>query len=520
MVKRVMTGCMLIFIPLFFQNVYAQSTIRGLVTDAVSKPLVQANVLLLKGSDSSLVKGTLTNQKGQYILENVSPGKYIVTYTFTGFKQVYSSAFSITSNEKETDLGNIKLPEEKLKLEDVTVTAKKPLFEQKADRLIVNVAGSITSSGSTALDVLERSPGIRVDRQNNSLSINGKNGVVVMINGKINYMPVSGLVQMLAGMSADNIEKIEIITTPPANFDAEGNAGFINIVLKSNPNYGTNGSFSLSMGYGNKENTSANINLNHRKGKVNLYGSYSFSREHQLELFSFYRKIDYGGKTTETSTNTNRDPVGNVHNIRFGIDYQLSKKTIIGAILGAYDNKWKMDAANDATVTINQKIYSLLSIDNDEINHWKNLMGNVNIQHTLKGTSKITADVDYVYYGDNNPNNYLNSYYNSAGTFLYEENTRSTKLTPINIFAGKADYTGKLGKKIDLETGIKISNSHFTNDVGVAKLIRNSWTYDDTLTAKYKLREQISAAYASVSIAANDKITIRQDCVTNTRIPI
>ena len=121
-----------------------------------------------------------------------------------------------------------------LMLDAVEVKARKPLFEQRIDRLVVNVAESITSAGSTALEVLERSPGVIVNRQNNDISMAGKSGVIVMINNKISRLPMDALIQMLEGMPADNIEKIELITTPPANFDAEGNAGIINIILKKN----------------------------------------------------------------------------------------------------------------------------------------------------------------------------------------------------------------------------------------------------------------------------------------------
>src|SRR5665213_4256511 len=105
------------------------------------------------------------------------------------------------------------------------------MFEQKIDRMVINVKNSITDAGGSALDVLEKSPGVTVNRQNNSIAINGKNGVVVMINGRLTYMPMDALFQLLAGTNADNIEKIELITTPPAKYDAEGNAGYINIVL-------------------------------------------------------------------------------------------------------------------------------------------------------------------------------------------------------------------------------------------------------------------------------------------------
>lgn len=488
---------------------YSQITIKGTVTDSAGKPIQQANVLLVKSIDSSLVKGTITNDKGQFLLDKIREGNYRISYSFSGYKQVYSKLLTITKSSKDLDTKNMSLYHDPLELKKVTVTVKKQLFEQKIDRMVINVAGSITSAGSTALDVLERSPGVIVDRNNNSLSINGKNGVVVMINGKVNYMPLSAVVQMLSGMSADNIEKMEIITTPPANFDAEVNAGFINIVLKSNPNYGTNGSVSVSAGYGKKDNSAADISINHRKGKVNLYGSYSFARIHQLQVFSFYRKVVSDGKVIETNTTSNRDPVRYLHNVRFGIDYQLTKKTVIGGIVAAFDNKWTMDAVNNVSVVINNKTDTLLRIDNDEINHWQNLLGNLNVQHTLKGDSKITADIDYVYYKDNNPTNYLNSYSNGSGAFIYSENTKSTKLTPINIGAAKIDYTGKIGKKVDIETGAKIANSRFTNNVGVAKLLQNNWKYDDSLSAKYKLKENISAVYASFNIAVNDKTTVK-----------
>ena len=509
--RGILIKCAIFFVSSnsFTSGIFSQVRIKGTVTDSAGKAIYQANVLLLKKADSSLVKGTITNEKGQFLLERINEGNFLVSYSYSGYKQIYSAPFTITKSSQDITVKSVSLYHNPLELQKVTVSVKKQLFEQKIDRMVINVAGSITSAGSTALDVLERSPGVIVDRNNNSLSINGKNGVMVMINGKINYMALTAVVQMLAGMSADNIEKIEIITTPPANLDAEGNAGFINIVLKSNPNYGTNGSFAVSGGYGNKEQSSADININHRKGKVNLYGSYSFSGIHQLQVFDFYRKVINDQKVIETTTSSHRDPLRYSHNVRFGIDYQLTKKTIVGGIFGGYDNKWTMSALNNVSIAVNDKNDTLLRIDNNEINHWKNLLGNINLQQTLKGDSKLTADLDYVHYFDNNPTNYANSYFDANSVFMYSENTRSTKLTPINIAAAKVDYTGKIGKKVNIESGIKFAASGFTNDVGVAKLEQNNWKFDDSLTAKFKLKENIAAAYTSVSIAINDKTSLK-----------
>ena len=118
----------------------------------------------------------------------------------------------------------------------------------------------------------------------------GKEGVAIMINGKINYMPAEAVVQILGGMNASNIEKMELITTPPANFDAEGNAGVINIILINNPDQGMNGSVSQTLGYGKGERSAGSTNFNYRKSKTNLYGDYSFSRDKIDQFLGFFRR--------------------------------------------------------------------------------------------------------------------------------------------------------------------------------------------------------------------------------------
>src|SRR5438046_2158388 len=157
------------------------------------------------------------------------------------------------------------------------------MFEQKIDRMVINVKNSITSTGGTALDVLEKSPGVSLNRQNNTIALNGKSGVAVMLNGKRTYMAMDAIVQLLDATSANNIEKIELITTPPSKYDAEGNAGYINIVLINNPYTGNSGSYFINAGYGKKELGGAGINFNYRSSKINLFGNYSFMYHHYIQ---------------------------------------------------------------------------------------------------------------------------------------------------------------------------------------------------------------------------------------------
>lgn len=486
----------------------AQTKIYGRVVNITGSPVPGASVLLLKAIDSSLVKGMISNATGIYGFENATAGNYKIAASFTGYKVQYSASF-VVAGQNEIAIDALKLSDEEVQLAEVTVSAKRPLFEQKMDRMIVNVASSITAAGSTALEVLERSPGIIIDRQNNSLSMNGKNGVVVMINGKINRMPLSAVVQMLANMTADNIEKIELITTPPANFDAEGNAGYINIVLKQNTQFGTNGSYTLTGGYGKGEITEASINFNHRKGKYNLYGDYSFSRARSWQLFEFYNKILYGGKISEKYSAADRDFVNLNNNGRIGVDYELSKKTIAGLLFSSYDDRVEIESTNNSSLLVNRILDTALRIKNNELNNWRNYSGNANLQHTFSENQKLTVNLDYIYYKDNNPVNYLNSYYDGLGNFIYDQKVKSTKETPIQFWVGAADYTRKLSKKVQLESGLKTTQSKFKNNVAINRMIQSGWQKDGSLSANYDLKETINAAYSAMSITFNEKLSMK-----------
>ncbi|MES1219560.1 MAG: outer membrane beta-barrel protein, partial [Bacteroidota bacterium] len=490
---------------MLFVHSYGQSHIRGSVVDIRGEPLGNANVLLLNSRDSSLIKGLVSTKTGTYSFENIKPGNYFITSTFVGLKQIYSPGFQVEANKAEINITALKFTEGEAQLAEIRVVAKKPLFEQKIDRMVINVATSITAAGSTVLEVLERSPGIIVDHQNNALSMNGKSGVVIMINGKISRMPMSAVMQMLSGMSSSNIEKIELITTPPANYDAEGNAGYINIVLKNNTQYGTNGSYSLTAGYGRGPITSASLNFNHRKGKVNLYGDYSFSRRDYKQVFSFYRKVINQGKAVETIVSTDRDPLQVNYDGRLGVDFEIDKKTIIGALITAYNNRFSMQAQNNSNVFLDGKLDTIVTIANKEIHNLLNYGANINVQHSFSANEKFLINLDYIYYKDKNPVTYLNTYFNGNRVFLYDQQTRSNKSTPIEFWTGTFDYSKKLSKKADLEAGVKGTISKFENDVKIERVVQNNWTIDPELTAKYQLNENITAAYASLSVAFSEK---------------
>ncbi len=497
----------LFFLIVAVQSTFAQVKITGSVANSSDKPVNDANVLLLNEADSLLVKGTVTPASGEFHFENVKPGKYIIQASFTGFKQYFSTSISITKQDFNT--GVIKLSNDDKSLTGVTVTARKPMFEQKIDRMVINVKNSITSAGGSALEVLEKSPGVVVNRQSNSIGLNGKEGVVLMINGKISRMTSDALVHMLSGMNASNIDRIELITTPPSNFDAEGNAGFINIILISNPNKGFNGSFSSTMGYGKGYTPAGSVNFNYRNKKINLFGDYSFTWHNQEQVLNFYRSYVRQSILTENTSENIRKPEAGYQMARLGIDIQLSPKTVIGFLTGGYNSKWQMTALNSLSIVKNNVLDTSVFIDNSELNQWKHFMGNINFSHTIKAGETITADVDYLYYTDNNPNEYTNKYFNGYGAALGVEQTRSSKLTPLNFWVGKFDYNKRISKKLTAEAGMKLAMSQFSNNVAVENGGANNWVKDPELTANYKLKEDIAAAYMAFNIEATAKTSLK-----------
>ncbi len=502
-------SCLLLFVLIAANSLSAQNTITGKITSIDLKPIGNANILVLNLPDSSLVRGDVTNSLGQFSLQNIPAGTYLVSCSFIGYQTKF--LIGIQSGPKTTDLGSILLNTEEVNLAAVKVVSRAPMFEQKIDRMVVNVKNSITSAGSTVLDVLQKSPGVMVNKQAGTISMSGKNGVNVMINGKLSYMPPEAIIQMLNGMSANNVERIELITTPPAKFDAAGNAGYINIVLITNPDIGFNGSYSITLAAFYGTSPAADFNFNYRTPKANLYGSYSFLRSTNIitPIIANYRKVIYQGKTTETNTTSNRFPIQLNHNIRLGYDYQLSKKTTIGLLTSAYSTKWTMDAFNYIFKFTNGAADTSIKVNNDEINHWKNWMGNVNIQHNINSGEELSFNLDYLYYDDHNPNNYFNQYYNPGAQLIKAENTRSSKKTIIHILPVQIDYKKKLSAKADFETGIKAVSSKFTNDVRVENLVQSAWKPDTDFTAKYFLREDIGAAYISVKINTSEKNSMK-----------
>ena len=204
--------------------------VKGEVKDENQKPVSGITVSLLKSKDSSLVKAAITDNSGSYVFEGIKEGVYLLGITAVGFQPSFSQPLEVKEGADMAMPSFSLLPQAK-GLKEVVVTAKKPMFEQKPDKMVVNVEASPTNAGANALEILEKSPGVSVDRDGN-ISLKGKAGVQVFIDGKPAYLSGADLANYLRNMQGTQLDQIEIMTNPPAKYDAAGNSGIINFKTK------------------------------------------------------------------------------------------------------------------------------------------------------------------------------------------------------------------------------------------------------------------------------------------------
>lgn len=486
----------------------AQLTVTGEVRDDAGAAVPFANVQLLAAADSALVAGTVADEAGVFTLERVAPGAYRLHVSLIGYREHLSEVLTLSGSGTRR-VGPFTLRPDVHEMQELSVEARRELYEHQGDRLVINVGTSVTLAGATALEVLERSPGVVVDRLSETISLVGKSGVRVMINGRLSHIPADGLVPYLSGLSADDIERIELITSPPADLDAEGNAGYINLVLKRHPDDGLSGTANASAGYGAGGLGNTGTSVNYRRNRISVYGSYAFRWNSQPQFFSNFRRVVADGGTTEMPTVSERDPVRRHHNARLGLDYQVGSSTTVGALVAAYDNALNVEAHNRLTISHDGTPVTRLDSDSDELNHWQHLMGNLNLRHQLGSHGTISTDLDYLYYHNSNPTDYLNTSTDVASGQVTEELMESQKLTPLRILVAKADYlTGGRGAWT-LGAGVKGSFSRFTNEARFESLVQDAWLDEAGLDSKARLREDVLAIYGKADYQTGASVSLK-----------
>jgi hypothetical protein len=478
--------------------------VSGKVIDGNAKTVESATITLQRAKDSSVAKISVANKQGDFVFENVSEGKYLVVISAVGHTKGYSEPFEITSSNTSVTLKTIELIPVSKELGNVSVTARKPLVEQKIDRMLVNVEAAVTNMGSSALDVLEKSPGVSVDKDGN-ISLKGKQGVVVLIDGRETQLGGTDLANYLRSLNANQLEQIEIMTNPPAKFDASGTSGVINIKTKKNRQMGYNGSLNLGYGQGRYPKVNEGLNLNYRNKKVNLFTnlSHNYNRGFGLmeidrtfrdkstkELRSIFEQV---AKMQNTSQN---------YGAKIGVDYFASKKTTFGVVFNGFlsdrinENRNTTDIS-DAFGNPNSQTRAFSG--NDQL--WKNFSTNLNFRRVLDtANSELTADVDFVIYNSKNDQTLINSYFDASGNPTFKADTLLGALPQdIRIYSGKIDYLKYMGKDIRFEAGIKSSLVKTDNDAAYDSILNNQMVHDFNRSNHFIYEENINAAYINFS---------------------
>lgn len=485
--------------------------ITGNVKDIKGEALSFANIFLYKSADSSLVKAVAADIDGKFLLEDIETNSYYLKVSSVGYEDFLTPTFVINASNPTVAFSDLKLKESATVLEGVQVTAKKPFIEQHLDKMVLNVENSISGSGSTALEVLEKAPGVIVDRQNDQIRIRNKSGVVVMIDGKINYMSSEALAQYLSNLPSDQIASIEIITNPSSKYDAAGNSGIINIKLKKNQNYGTNGTLSVSAGTGILPNSdkdlyrgNTNLNLNHRNKKWNYFGNAGLGRNRWYNDNHFLRTVKYGNQTTNFDQYTQRIGGGNFHYAKAGADYSVTDKLSIG-LQGDY-NLWDGAMISNGTSKLNtiiagEQSNSYVLPSSDRTMGSLNFSGNFNVRHKVE-EKEISFDMDYSGYRNTSDQTFENNYY-SLNKLDSTTKQFIKQPTNINIYSAKLDFTLPFENKLKLDFGAKTTYVTADNNFTYKDFIENSWQNNVGRSNHFKYDESINALYASAGYQKN-----------------
>lgn len=497
-----------ILLCLLASSVFSQGTIQGNVHDSQKKGISYASILLRNEPDSSLIKGAISDDSGNYVFTDIPKGQYYVEVTILGYAKSYSPVFPFLGTEK-SELAAILLKEEDQNLDEVTVTATRPLFELEQGKMVVNVANSVSAAGLSVIDVLDRSPGVMVNRQSNTLSVLGKNGVVILMNGQRFRMPLEAAYQMLAGLNSSDVEKIEIITVPPANYDADGDAGFINIVMKKdNDMIGTNGSLTLGQGYGSGYNGNMSFNLNHQGPKFSWFGLLSTTYVDQVQEWESFRGNNNGFEDIGIDTYSDRFSTRKSINYQAGFDYKLSTNTIFSGLVSGYTNQWNLSAPTITEANFSISPDTLTRMTTVENNTWNHIMGNINLQHTFQNGQVISTNVDYLTYKNSNPSGYTIMNFDESNDLIGSEEFRITKDTPIELWVTDFNHSMKIGESVAVESGLRATFSEFTNTVLFEEKLGSDWLIDSNFTNDGFLEEDILAAFSTAKIEFDEKTTL------------
>lgn len=489
------TVTLFLILLISFSGTFAQNdlgVVRGNVKDADGEALPFATVMLMSAQDSSLAKAGYTNESGDFALTPVDAGEYFLKVTYTSMAPYASEIFPVSEGQKYEAPG-IVLQTSDAELDAVKITAQKPLITIKPDMTVFNVQASTNAIGSDGLELLRKAPGVMVDN-NDNIILQGKSGVRIYIDGKPSPLTTADLAAMLKTMQSSQIEAIEIITNPGAKYDAEGNAGIINIRLVKDKSLGTNGNLDLGYGIGRYSKYNGSISANHRNKKVNVFGSLGGNTGRWFNFMNFYRIQNE--TVFDQESETIRD--GYNVNAKVGADFFVSEKSTIGVLAngfnwdGAWNNTATTDIRDEATM---EPISTLQALSSNDVKR-QNLNANLNYRYDDKKGQTWNIDADYGFFNLSSDAYQPNYYYNPDGSLLSESIFSTNAPTSIDIATLKFDHERNIGKG-KFGFGAKSSYVMTDNDFQFYDRVNEADTLNLDRSNRFEYTENINAAYVN-----------------------
>lgn len=486
--------CFVLFQVFVSCNIYAQVQLSGAIVESGSKPIPYLTLQLSKaGSTKKLY--SITDTTGKFRFVNVVKGEYQLLISGIGIQERRMQVLVDTVN-KELDLIVFDNYNSK-SLQEVSVSFKKQV-QQKIDRMVFNVAGTPVGQSGSILELLERVPGIEINSQLSDLALNGKNNVGIMINDKITRLPISAILNLLSGTSANAIERIEIITNPPAKYDAEFSGGLIHIVYKKKETEKLSGSFLIGLGYGKKDKEKFSLNWSGRVKKAFYFGDVNFDRNDNPRTYYYDYYRDLNDTIATNRTISYRKPVVTNYIGRLGGDYYLNKKWTVGVLANFSSNRYNETVNGDNSFQVsannNQLQAESLKLSNTQ-KAYRNLFSlNVNNFVKLDSLTSLNIDLDYVNFYSTAPNYYKNVRTSPAAADSAYYFTVS-KITPVAVWGGKIDYEKLISSKIKIGFGTKYTASLLKNEVAVNDLVNAQYVKNNELSDNSSMHENILAFY-------------------------
>ena len=465
-------------------------TVKGKVLGKTNEPVVNETIYLLSDA-TNIVKTAVTDVKGEFTLVTIEANTYVLTIVSEGY-EVFRKNISVSNTS--VILENIQLIEKEETLNEVVVTAEKPMIQVMADKTVFNVNSSINTAGTTVWELFRKAPGVIIDN-NGGIILEGKTGVQIFIDGKITQLNGQELQAYLESLQSSAIDKLEIITQPSSKYDAAGNAGIINIVFKKDKNLGLNGTVSNAITYGDFARNSASLSLNYRNKKSNLYGNISNGVGKSTGFLNLKRQQN--NTEFDAKTESVFDPKST--NIRIGYDYFATKKSTFGIILNTNLNKFENQNNSRTPIQAfsSTSIDSVLIASNRSNGNSQNYLINTNYKYSDTLETAFNIDFDYGKFTRESFVFQPNFYYDaSENTILSQVISRQVPAITIDILSFQTDYEQKLlGGKI--ATGMKISYVTTNNNFNFFNQVMNDFVLDDTRSNQFDYRENINAGYVN-----------------------